>query len=74
MTTLTVLPPLIVGSSRALVRTKNEIKKLPWNIRKQDMSESERRFYQLHWITHDSEGKPREDEIKGLVEVFDMYP
>jgi len=62
------LPPIIVGSSRALVRTKNEIKKLPWNIRKQDVSEYERRFYQLHGITHNPEGKPREDEIKGLVE------
>jgi hypothetical protein len=65
---------MTVGSSRALVRTKNEIKKLPWNIHKQDMSEYERRFCQLHGMTHDSEGKPREDEIKGLVEKFDMYP
>ena len=48
LTTSTVLPPMMVGSSRALVRTKNEIKKLPWNMDKQLMLEYEGKLDQLH--------------------------
>jgi hypothetical protein len=48
LATSTVLPPMMVGSSRALVRTKNEIKKLPWNMDKQVMSEYEGKLYPLH--------------------------
>ena len=39
---------MMVVSSSVLVRTKNEIKKLPWNMDKQVMSEYEGKLDQLH--------------------------
>lgn len=64
------VPPMISGSSRALVKTKNEMKKFPCTKHTTKRCESE--FYEPAKQTHQS--KPREDKIEGLVKEFDMYP
>src|SRR6266853_883154 len=73
LTTSTVLPPMMVGSSSASIRTKNEMNKLPWTTAKQKIQVRMRT--QTSLTTREThKGKPGEYQIEGLVQESDVDP